>query len=173
MKLDLSGCDFRMEEGKFLGYMSMKEGIKANPEKLRAIHWGTRPEGLEQDFILGGMKNNHRKKTSIDIGTISMSESDGTLNDATPRSKEVVSPSVVDDTMEKEKLSHVVTITELYPPLPMQVAPSAGNAPGKSLYANVTGKPSGKKLNFPTLFTLGGNGIDVVVLVESIRTIYE
>ncbi|GKD67219.1 putative reverse transcriptase domain-containing protein [Tanacetum coccineum] len=102
-----------------------------------------------------------------------MSESDGTLNDATPRSKEVVSPSVVDDTVEKETLSLVVTTTESYPPLPKQVTTSAGNAPGKSLYANVIGKPSGKKLNFHSLFTPGGNGIDVVVPVESIRTISE
>nr|GEU65985.1 zinc knuckle CX2CX4HX4C [Tanacetum cinerariifolium]GEX00721.1 zinc knuckle CX2CX4HX4C [Tanacetum cinerariifolium] len=52
--------------------------------------------------------NNHRKKTSIDTGTSLISESDGTLNDATPRvdvAKEVVSPSVIDDTIEKEKLS--------------------------------------------------------------------
>ncbi|GJZ23508.1 retrotransposon protein, putative, ty1-copia subclass [Tanacetum coccineum] len=47
----------------------------------------------------------------------------------------------------------------------------AGNAPGKSSYANVTGKPSGKKLNMHTLFTPRGNGIDVVVSVESIRAI--
>ncbi|GKA44567.1 hypothetical protein Tco_0737291 [Tanacetum coccineum] len=64
-----------------------------------------------------------------------------------------------------------------YPPLPAMgstlVATSASNAPGKSSYANVAGKPSGKKLNFRTLFTSGGNGIDVVVLVESIRTISE
>ncbi|GJZ72252.1 nucleotide-diphospho-sugar transferase [Tanacetum coccineum] len=45
-------------------------------------------------------------------GTSLMSKSDGTLNDATPCSKEVVSPFVVNDTMEKEKLSHVVTTTE-------------------------------------------------------------
>ncbi|GJR12732.1 putative reverse transcriptase domain-containing protein [Tanacetum coccineum] len=47
------------------------------------------------------------------------------------------------------------------------------NLIGKSSYANVIGKPSGKKLNFHTLFTPGGNGIDVVVPVESIRTISE
>ncbi|GJY35903.1 putative reverse transcriptase domain-containing protein [Tanacetum coccineum] len=55
----------------------------------------------------------------------------------------------------------------------LQVTTSVGNAPGKSSYANVTGKSSGKKLNFCNLFTLGGNGIDVVVPVESIRTISE
>ncbi|GKB39614.1 zinc finger, CCHC-type containing protein [Tanacetum coccineum] len=37
------------------------------------------------------------------------------------------------------------------------------NVPGKSSYANVTSKLSGKKLNIRTLFTLGGNKIDVVV----------
>ncbi|GJR25750.1 hypothetical protein Tco_1101982, partial [Tanacetum coccineum] len=61
-----------------------------------------------------------------------MSESDGTLNDDTPRvdvAEEVVSPSVVDDTVEKEKLSSVVTTTESYPPLPTQITTSAGNAP--------------------------------------------
>nr|GEZ94790.1 hypothetical protein [Tanacetum cinerariifolium] len=48
---------------------------------------------------------------------------------------------------------------------------SADTAPGKSSYANVTGKPSGKKLNIHTLFTPGGNAINVVVPVESIRAI--
>nr|GEV97197.1 hypothetical protein [Tanacetum cinerariifolium] len=63
------------------------------------------------------------------------------------------------------------TVLESFPPLPTQVTTSAGNAPGKSLYANVTGKSSGKKLNNRTLFTPEGNGIDVVVSVESIRDI--
>ncbi|GJZ45055.1 beta-caryophyllene synthase [Tanacetum coccineum] len=60
-----------------------------------------------------GGKNNHRKKRSIVTGTSLMSKSDRTLNDATPRinvAKEVVSPDVVDDSMEMEKLSPVVTI---------------------------------------------------------------
>ncbi|GJY48511.1 retrovirus-related pol polyprotein from transposon TNT 1-94 [Tanacetum coccineum] len=50
---------------------------------------------------------------------------------------------------------------------------SAGNALGKSSYANITGKPSGKKVNVCTLFTHGGNGIDVVVPVDSFRAISE
>nr|GEZ24702.1 ribonuclease H-like domain-containing protein [Tanacetum cinerariifolium] len=119
-------------------------------------------------------------------------DSNGNLNDVTPRvdiAKKVVSPSVVEETLEKEKLSHVVTTTESYPPLPTRVATSAGNAPGKSLYAtpvttagnvsgkssyaNITGKPSGKKVNVRTLFTPEGNGIDVVVSVDSIRAISE
>ncbi|GJU07173.1 copia protein [Tanacetum coccineum] len=57
------------------------------------------------------------------------------------------------------------TVLDSFPPLPMQVTTSAGNAPGKYSFANVTGKPSGKKLNIRTLFTSEGNGIDVVVLV--------
>ncbi|GJW74754.1 hypothetical protein Tco_0134124 [Tanacetum coccineum] len=48
-----------------------------------------------------------------------------------------------------------------------------GNTPGMSSFANVTGEPSRKALNFRTLFTLGGNRIDVVVLMESIRAISE
>ncbi|GJY52043.1 retrotransposon protein, putative, ty1-copia subclass [Tanacetum coccineum] len=58
------------------------------------------------------------------------------------------------------------------PPLPTEVT-SAGNAPGKSSYANITGKPSGKKVNVCTFFTPEGNGIDVVVPVDSIRAISE
>nr|GEU78101.1 hypothetical protein [Tanacetum cinerariifolium] len=83
--------------------------------------------------------------------------------------KEVVSPVVVDETVAIEKLSYLEDTTVLgpFPSLPTQVTTSAG----KSLYANVTGKPSRKKVNFHTLFTPEGNGIDVVFLVESIRTI--
>ncbi|GJT61265.1 retrotransposon protein, putative, ty1-copia subclass [Tanacetum coccineum] len=60
-----------------------------------------------------------------------------------------------------------------YLPLPTQGFTLAGNALGKSSYDDVTGKSSRRKLNFHTLFTPGRNGIDVVVLVESIRTISE
>nr|GEV89996.1 hypothetical protein [Tanacetum cinerariifolium] len=49
----------------------------------------------------------------------------------------------------------------------------AGNVLGKSSYANITGKPSGKKVNVYTLFTPEGNGIDVVVLVDYIHAISE
>ncbi|GJZ68264.1 hypothetical protein Tco_0631504 [Tanacetum coccineum] len=48
-----------------------------------------------------------------------------------------------------------------------------GNTPGMSSYANITGEPSRKALNFHILFTPGGNGVDVVVPVESIRAISE
>ncbi|GKD39197.1 putative reverse transcriptase domain-containing protein, partial [Tanacetum coccineum] len=55
------------------------------------------------------------------------------------------------------------TVLGSFPPLSTPVTTTAGNAPGKSSCANVTGKPSGKKLNIRTLFTPGGNGIDVHV----------
>nr|GEY52270.1 RING-H2 finger protein ATL18 [Tanacetum cinerariifolium] len=86
---------------------------------------------------------------------------------------EGVTPSTIDMTVEKEKLSSLEDTTVLgsFPPLPTHVTTSAGDAPGKSSYANFTGKPSGKKVNVHTLFTPGGNGIDVVVPVDSIRTI--
>ncbi|GJV68899.1 hypothetical protein Tco_1484408 [Tanacetum coccineum] len=45
--------------------------------------------------------------------------------------------------------------------------------PGMSSYANVTGEPCRKALNFRTLFTMGGNRVDVVVPVESIKAISE
>ncbi|GKD86156.1 hypothetical protein Tco_1357310, partial [Tanacetum coccineum] len=48
------------------------------------------------------------------------------------------------------------------------------STPGMSnSYANVTGKPSRKSVNFCTLFTPKGNGVDVAVVVESIRAISE
>ncbi|GJT17088.1 hypothetical protein Tco_0875794 [Tanacetum coccineum] len=95
---------------------------------------------------------------------------------------EVESPYVVEKTVEKEKLSLVekdklsflddTTVSEPFPPLSTLVS-TAGNAPSKFSYANITCKPSGKKVNVRTLFTPRGNGIDVVVLVYSIRTICE
>nr|GEX06692.1 hypothetical protein [Tanacetum cinerariifolium] len=50
---------------------------------------------------------------------------------------------------------------------------SASNVPGKPSYANVNSEPSGTKVNFHTLYTPGGNEIDVVVPFESIRAISE
>ncbi|GKE34290.1 hypothetical protein Tco_1453612 [Tanacetum coccineum] len=66
---------------------------------------------------------------------------DGVTNAA----MEVESPSMVEKTVEKEILSLVINTSDLgsYPPLTMQETTSAGNAPSKSSYANVTGKPSG------------------------------
>ncbi|GJV67020.1 hypothetical protein Tco_1482529 [Tanacetum coccineum] len=120
--------------------------------------------------------NRNLMNTSPGIGV--STESDDTMNEDTPVDvasavKEGVTPSVVDMTgeMEKQNALDDNTVLESFPPLSKPVTTEAGNAPGKSSYANVTGKPSGKKLNIRTLFTPGGNGIDVVVPVESIRAI--
>ncbi|GKE41922.1 retrotransposon protein, putative, ty1-copia subclass, partial [Tanacetum coccineum] len=74
---------------------------------------------------------------------------------------------------EKQNSLEDTTVLGYFPPLSTPGTTTVGNAPGKSSYAKVTGKPSGKKLNFHTLFTPRGNGIDVVVPVESIRAINE
>ncbi|GJR05506.1 retrotransposon protein, putative, ty1-copia subclass [Tanacetum coccineum] len=123
-----------------------------------------------------GVKEKSINKNKMNIAGIGLfTTSDDTLNEVTPVSvvKEVETPYVVNRTVEKEKLSSVEDTTVLgsFPPLSTPVTTSAGNAPGKSSYANVTGKSSGKKLNIRTLFTPGGNGIDVVVPMKSIRAI--
>ncbi|GKA31173.1 hypothetical protein Tco_0717478 [Tanacetum coccineum] len=92
--------------------------------------------------------NRNKKNTSSGIGVTT--ESDDTMNDdnligVASAIREGVTPSVVGMT--------------------------AGNAPGKSSYANITGRPSAKKVNVRTLFTPRGNGIDVVVPVDSIRVV--
>ncbi|GJY34865.1 retrotransposon protein, putative, ty1-copia subclass [Tanacetum coccineum] len=79
--------------------------------------------------------------------------------------KEVVSSSIIDEHMAME-----VQNVGPNPPLHTQEA-NSGNAPGKPSYATTTRKPNRKKVNVRTLFTPGSNGIDVVVLVDSIRAI--
>ncbi|GJY46173.1 RNA-directed DNA polymerase, eukaryota, reverse transcriptase zinc-binding domain protein [Tanacetum coccineum] len=64
---------------------------------------------------------------------------------------------------EKKNSLEDTTVLGSFPSLSTPGTTMVGNASGKSSYANVTGKSSGKKLNFRTLFTPGGNGIDVVV----------
>ncbi|GKE45948.1 retrotransposon protein, putative, ty1-copia subclass, partial [Tanacetum coccineum] len=107
-------------------------------------------------------------------------ESNDTMNEDTPIVvasivKEGVTPSVVDKMVEKEKISSLedTTLPESFPSFTTPVTTTVGNAPGKSSYANVTSKPSRKKVNVRTLFTPEGNGIDVVVPVDSIRAISE
>nr|GEZ42421.1 hypothetical protein [Tanacetum cinerariifolium] len=103
-----------------------------------------------------------------------------TMNEDTPVGvasvvEEGVTPSVVDIWVEKEKISSLedTTIPKSFSPLATSVTTTAGDAPGKSSYANITGKPSGKKVNVRTLFTPEGNRIDVVVVVDFIRAISE
>ncbi|GJU37055.1 copia protein [Tanacetum coccineum] len=57
--------------------------------------------------------------------------------------------------MENQNSLEDTTVPESFPPLSTPVTTTADDAPGKSSYANVTGKPSGKKLNFRTLYTPG------------------
>ncbi|GKC57375.1 cytokinin dehydrogenase 3-like protein, partial [Tanacetum coccineum] len=107
-------------------------------------------------------------------------DSEDTMNDDSPTGvastvREGVTPYVVDMTVEMGKQNSLddTIIPGSFPPLSTSVSTMAGNALGKSLYANITSKPSGKKVNVRTLFTPGGNGIDMVVLVDSIRAISE
>ncbi|GKB23183.1 hypothetical protein Tco_0862584 [Tanacetum coccineum] len=126
-------------------------------------------------------KNLNRNKMNNALGIYVSTESDDTMNEETPVGvasvvKEGVAPYVVDMTVEMEKqrsLENTIVLLGSFPPLSMLVTSSAGNDLGKSSYANVTSKSSGKKLNIRTLYTPGGNGIDVVVPVESIRAISE
>nr|GEX45496.1 hypothetical protein [Tanacetum cinerariifolium] len=95
----------------------------------------------------GGGKGVKEKRSNVSNIEVVM---DGAVPSVTGDSEnaamEVESPSVVEETVEKEKLSPMVNTSDLgsYPPLPTLETTSAGNA-------------------------LGGNGIDVVVRVESIR----
>nr|GFA60746.1 hypothetical protein [Tanacetum cinerariifolium] len=90
-----------------------------------------------------------------------------------------VSPYLTDETVVKEKQSLLVdtsiltvVLSSLYdtivvgyfPPLFTPITTTADNAPGKSSYANVTGKPSGNKLNIRTLFTPGGSSYARVMI---------
>ncbi|GJW29359.1 retrotransposon protein, putative, ty1-copia subclass [Tanacetum coccineum] len=137
-----------------------------------------------------GVKEKHssmayKEKSSVEeklttSGTGLSTKSDDTMNEDTPvvvasSVKEVVTPSVVDMTVETEKQSSLEDTTVLgsFPPLSTQATTTVGNALGKSSYASVTCKPSGKKVNIHTLFTPGGNGIDMVVPMDSIRAISE
>ncbi|GJS20614.1 hypothetical protein Tco_0449246 [Tanacetum coccineum] len=120
--------------------------------------------------------NGNKRNTTSGIGL--STESNDTMNDDnlvgfTSSGQEDVTQSVVDMTvvMEKQNSLDDTTVPESFPPLSTLVTSTAGNAPGKSSYANITSKPSGKKVNVHTLFTPGGNRIDVVVLVDSIRAI--
>ncbi|GKA25302.1 hypothetical protein Tco_0711411 [Tanacetum coccineum] len=144
--------------------------------------------GMERGFLSqkrsrGGRgvkeKSLNRNSTNTSSGIGVSTKSDDTMNEDTrvvaSTVKEGVTPSVVDMMVEKEKISSLedTTVSESFPTLTMPVNTTAGDAPDKSSYANITGKPSGKKVNVLTLFTPEGNGIDVVILVDSIRAISE
>ncbi|GKC22084.1 reverse transcriptase domain-containing protein [Tanacetum coccineum] len=48
MKLNPKKCSFGIEEGKFLGYIVTYEGIRANPEKTKAVVNMPSPSNLKQ-----------------------------------------------------------------------------------------------------------------------------
>ncbi|GJV82845.1 reverse transcriptase domain-containing protein [Tanacetum coccineum] len=54
MKLNPKKCSFRVEEGKFLGYMVTFEGIRANPKKTKAIADMQSPRTLKEMQSLTG-----------------------------------------------------------------------------------------------------------------------
>nr|GEV59386.1 hypothetical protein [Tanacetum cinerariifolium] len=108
------------------------------------------------------------KNTSLGIGVFTNFED--TMSVDTPVGvasaiQEGFAPSVVDMTIEMGKQNSLndTTILESFPPLSTPLTTTASNAHGKSLYANITSKPSGKKVNVHTLFTPRGNWIDVKV----------
>ncbi|GJS22956.1 zinc finger, CCHC-type containing protein [Tanacetum coccineum] len=101
--------------------------------------------------------------------TSSFMESGGNLINANLL-KEVVLPFVTNVPVVMEMQSPLVDKTNAvntdvgsYPPLPTQGTTPIGNIPGKSSYAKVIGESSRKAVNFHTLFTMRGNGVDVVV----------
>nr|GEV08729.1 hypothetical protein [Tanacetum cinerariifolium] len=54
MKLNLKKCSFGVEEGKFLGYVVTSEGIRANPEKTKAVMGMPSPRTLKRLQSLSG-----------------------------------------------------------------------------------------------------------------------
>ncbi|GJV82164.1 reverse transcriptase domain-containing protein [Tanacetum coccineum] len=54
MKLNLKKCSFGVEEGLFLGYLITKQGIKANPTKIKAITELEQPRALKDIQSLNG-----------------------------------------------------------------------------------------------------------------------
>nr|GEW05017.1 hypothetical protein [Tanacetum cinerariifolium] len=126
------------------GFLSQKRSRGGRGVKEKDLNWN---------------KNN----TSSGIG-VSM-DSDDTINDDTSIGvasavQEGATPYVDDMTVETKNQNSLEdsTVLESFPPLSMPVTTTADNAPGKSSYANATGKPSGEKLNFHGLDAMLENG---------------
>ncbi|GJT77750.1 cytokinin dehydrogenase 3-like protein [Tanacetum coccineum] len=93
----------------------------------------------------------NKKNSASGIGV--STDLEDTMNDDSPIGvasavREGVTPFVVDMTVEMGKQNSLddTTVLRSFPPLSTPVYTTAGNAPGKSSYANITGKPSGKKV---------------------------
>ncbi|GJU76701.1 putative reverse transcriptase domain-containing protein [Tanacetum coccineum] len=105
---------------------------------------------MERGFLTGGSKDKNKKGGSKEKGTAMVIDEPVVNDDGDTENARKTCPNSASD--------GVVPIS----------TPSPGNS---NSYANVTGKPSRKSVNFHTFFTPRGNGIDVVVPVESIRAI--
>ncbi|GKB75172.1 hypothetical protein Tco_0936584 [Tanacetum coccineum] len=144
---------------------------------IQRILWDLKIKSVFQDNTLRARIMGERRKGEEPKASNIEVVKDGTVPsisaDSGNAGKEVVSPSAVDETVTKERQCPLMETIglESYIPLPTQGTTTAGTTPGKSSYANVTGTPSGTKVNFCTLFTPGGNRIDVVIPVESIQPI--
>nr|GEU70708.1 putative reverse transcriptase domain-containing protein [Tanacetum cinerariifolium] len=160
----------------------IKRTIQTLEDMLRAC--GMKCGFLSQKGSGGGRgvkeKDLNRNKKNTALGIDMSTDSKDNINDDTligvaSAVREGVTPLVVDMMVEmgKQNSLHATTVQGSFPPLSTSVSSTAGNAPGKSSYANITGKLSGKKVNIHTLFTPGGNGIDVVAPVDYIRAISE
>ncbi|GKB40111.1 hypothetical protein Tco_0885053, partial [Tanacetum coccineum] len=107
--------------------------------------------GMERGFLFqngsGESNNTMNEDTSVGVASVVM---------------EGVAPSMVDMTVEMKKLRLLkdTTVLGYFPPLSMPVTTLTGNALGKCSYANVTGKPSGKKLNVLCLHRGSMDGLD-------------
>ncbi|GKB10083.1 hypothetical protein Tco_0844006, partial [Tanacetum coccineum] len=148
-------------------------------EGIICVEDGTRFSESKREWGRKGCERKEtRNKKNISLGISVSTNSKDTMNDDTPLGvasavHEGVIPSVVGMTVEMGKQNSLddTTVPESFPPLSTPITTTAANAPGKSSYANIIGKPSGKEVNVRTLFTPGGNGIDMVVPVDSIRDI--
>ncbi|GJS68849.1 reverse transcriptase domain-containing protein [Tanacetum coccineum] len=71
MKLDPSECAFGMEEDKFLGYMEMAEGIKADPEKV-GPYYEVLPQKAQSrvNVVTDGGRNFERFRSLRTIGSM-------------------------------------------------------------------------------------------------------
>nr|GEY87202.1 zinc finger, CCHC-type [Tanacetum cinerariifolium] len=144
--------------------MNLDSGNGSLTEADRNLNDATMPVAMEvvspsvvNEHVVQELRSSLRDTTNVEkigLGSYPPLPTQGTM--------------VVDLMMEKDKLSSLedTIVLESFPPLSTLVT-TAGNIPRKSSYANITCKPSGKKVNVRTLFTPGGNGIDVVVLMDS------
>nr|GEZ16257.1 hypothetical protein [Tanacetum cinerariifolium] len=115
------------------------------------------------------------EEDNVNVGIGVSTDSDDNMNADTSSGgasavQEGVTPSVVDmtDGVKKQNSLDDNTVLESFSLLSTPITTEAGSTPSKSSYANVTGKPSGKKLNIRTLFTPGEEG-GILVVANYVR----